>query len=341
MPAHGIKTHVERSTTLMNITVQRRRPAMASWFEAVLVGDDEEHLSAVADAALDEIVRIEGLLSRFDPASEIARINREGNERPVTVDFEVLSVLLDCRSRWQQTGGYFDVAATRVTSGVARPESAKGVIDVDEQSTPFANSGRATLAPTGFAAVDIDEQRRMVRLLNADVQLDLGGYGKGYALDAAGKLLRDYGVSSAMLHGGTSSILLLGNGPDRRVWRVGVRNPLSEQDDEEICQLQLTDCGFSSSALLGPNTTESDIVNPRSLMPRTEQAACCVVARNALDAEVLSTALLAMGRPKAENYIQTCQHCQRGDVHVAWIEPHEDSARLRWLTDPALIPWSS
>src|SRR5438132_927598 len=78
-------------------TAYGRRVAMGTYFEVFLAGDDEEHLRAVADAVLDEVVRAERLLSRFDPASEVSRINRLAGQQPVLVDVEVLDVLRTCR----------------------------------------------------------------------------------------------------------------------------------------------------------------------------------------------------------------------------------------------------
>src|SRR6516162_1870615 len=91
--------------------VRCARPAMATWFEALLVGDDEEHLMAVGESALDEVVRIEHLLSRHDPASETSRINRAAAFRPVRLDREMFAILR--KGLWwsEETGGYFDLCA--------------------------------------------------------------------------------------------------------------------------------------------------------------------------------------------------------------------------------------
>src|SRR5689334_22940871 len=89
--------------------IRRRRPAMGTWFEVLLQGDDPKHLADVAVAVLDEVERVDRLLSRFDPRSEIARINATAARRAVRVDFEVLGILETCRSAWRHTEGCFDV----------------------------------------------------------------------------------------------------------------------------------------------------------------------------------------------------------------------------------------
>src|SRR5688500_16810135 len=90
-----------------------RRPAMNTWFEVLLLGDDPENLQAAGEAALDESERVEKLLSRFDPASEVSRINREAANSPVLLDLELAEILETCRKAWMETHGYFDITANR------------------------------------------------------------------------------------------------------------------------------------------------------------------------------------------------------------------------------------
>jgi thiamine biosynthesis lipoprotein len=176
--------------------IHRQRPAMGTWFEARLVGDDREHLQAVAEAVLDEVERIERLLSRFDQRSEVARINREAAHRAVQLDFEVLGILQTCRQAWERTEGSFDVTAPRCE----------------------------------FGAVAIDPEARTVRFQQPGLALDLGGIGKGYALDRGAAIVAAHGVVSAFLHGGTSSILAIGRDEAGQPWPIGVRDPLATAD---------------------------------------------------------------------------------------------------------------
>jgi thiamine biosynthesis lipoprotein len=269
---------------------------MATWFEVWLCGADGEHLSAVGEAALDEVARVEQLLSRFDRTSEVARVNREAARRPVLVDRELFAILVDCRHQFERTEGYFDVRLTR--------------------------------SPRPFAETVLLEPTRTVRFLDPSVALDFGGYGKGYALDQAARILQEFGVASALMHGGTSSVLARGAADDGRPWRVGVRDPFAEAAEQEVAQLALSDCGLSSSAVFDCGASESDILDPPRGRRLSEPAACSVIAPTALNAEILSTALLAMGRARADKFVH--ERLSAG-YRVAWIEPAGDDAELRWL----------
>jgi thiamine biosynthesis lipoprotein len=264
---------------------------MATWFEVFLVGNDEEHLMAVGEAALDEVARIERLLSRHDPASETSRMNREAASRPVLVDREMFAILRDCLNWSEKTGGYFDLCAGTVPD-----------------------------------AIGLDEEARTVRFLDPSARLDFGGFGKGYALDDAARILDEFGIRSALIHGGTSSVLARGRPEDAPAWRVGLRDPFDP--DREVMQIPLIDQCLSSSAAFAPGATISDILDPITSRPIGQQAACSVVAPTAREAEVLSTALVAMGRRKAREIVDrgTFPGCR-----AAWIDREGDRVAVEWL----------
>lgn len=283
----------------MTLVVHHTRPAMATLFEVVVIGDDEEHLGAVAEAALDEITRVERLLSRHDPRSETARLNREAPVGEVLVDRELFELLQLCEDYGARTGGYFDVAAVLAGPSAALPM---------------------------FADVVLDAEKRTVRFTNPALGLDFGALGKGYALDRAGELVRSFGVERAFLHGGTSSILALGNGPSGTPWPVGIRNPWAANDMNELAKIGLADQGYSCSAVFSAGESASDIVDPITRAPLADQAACVVIAPTSLEAEILSTALLAMGNARARAYTENAGP----GICVAWLAA-ADKPSITWF----------
>ncbi len=278
---------------------------MGTWFAVRLVGDDAEHIASVAEAVLDEVERVERLLSRFDRRSEIARINREAGAHAVLLDREVLDVLLTCQAAWKDTQGYFDVTAS------------------------YAEA--RTSAPPTFAAVAIDREARTLRFATPGVALDLGGIGKGYALDRAAEIIVAQGVSSAFLHGGTSSIRTLGSDELGRPWSVGVRD-LHDSADQgvELFRVPLSGRGFSCSATRAPNQLRSDIVDPHLGRTLEGLSACVAIARDATRAEILSTALLCMGKESAADYV--ARYARSQDFESAWIECGKERPAWYWLS---------
>lgn len=248
---------------------------MGTRFEVMLRGDDEQHLEAVAVAVCEEIQRLDGGLSRFNPSSEIARLNREAKTKAVRVDREIFALLECCEHAREKTDGYFDVTALSGGNGLV-----------------------------------LEPERCVVRFTRANVAIDLGAVGKGYVLDCGREMLERFGVTSALLQGGTSSVLAIGDNE----WPIDVRHPL--KPDVVVQRLTLKDCGFSCSAARHPDQSESDVVNPHSGESLSGDEACVVLAESATEAEIFSTALLAMGRERAWQYLQGTQAFELN----RWIE---------------------
>ncbi len=279
--------------------LRRGHPAMGTWFEAILSGVDAEHLDAVALAVFEEIDRVERLLSRFDPKSELARVNREASSSNVIIGYELLGVLLDCRRAWEITEGAFDVTAKPVGK------------------------------PTSFEAVTIDADRRTVRVSGPDVTLDLGGIGKGYALDRGAEIVRNQGVRKALLHGGASSVLAIGTDVKGKGWDVGIRDPFCRHDEAtERFRVALADRGLACSAVFGDNSRVSDLIDPRSGEPLDEEAATVVIAESATWAEVWSTALLTKGRAGA---FANADRLAGSSTRAAWIDRRPEGPVWEWI----------
>ena len=275
------------------MTVVRRRPAMATWFEFRLDGADPDHIGAVAEAMLDEVERLGRLLSRFDPAGEVARVNRDAATRPVRLDPEVFAVLADALARREMTDGYFDV-----------------------------------VAPRGAAAelVRLDHVHRTVRFLEEGPMIDLGGYGKGYAP-------RRLGPAPGRVRGGRRLAPRrdeLGPGPrparggcgvGRRPGRPGRRRHRGRP------RLPGRRRGAVDLGRVRPGLRLDRPGRPANRRPLVEPASCSVVAPTATDAEVLSTALLVMGKGRAVEYLETRGPSLPAPCRVAWV----DRAGLAWL----------
>ena len=300
-----------------------QRPAMGSLFQLRLVGDDSEHLAAVADATFDEIDRVERLLSWRDVRSETARINREAAARPVLVDVEMCEVLQACLSGAERTDGYFSVVQPR-----------------DDRE------GSAFVDPLGIGRESgdlfLDVPRRLVRLASSSNQLDFGGFGKGYALDRAADVVRRYGVTAALLDAGGSSVVGIGDDLGR-TWVVGLRNPFPPRPDRceswspEVFRLPLVDRALSCSATFDERAAQatSDLVDPHCGLPIEEPSACAVVGRSGAATEMLSTALVCMGRARAEAYTRRSGNILLDEASsIVWIAqrhglPHVETLLAR------------
>ncbi|MGB2820170.1 MAG: flippase activity-associated protein Agl23, partial [Phycisphaerae bacterium] len=240
--------------------------AMGCVFEAVIAGADEDAARNAAEAAFEELDRMEKLLSRYSAYSDVGRINAAEVGEPVIVDIETCQCLSLARQIWSETNGAFDV-----TAGV-----------------PTDGAGSAPARPVGMKLLGIDEEANSVRRLDSAVKVDLGGIGKGYALDRMADLLREWDVETALIQGGSSTVLAMGSrGPGG--WRVALRDP-ADVEAEPLGWVSLKDQAFSGSGTLHAR----HITDPRTGRAAPGNRAAWAVADAAARADALTTAFCVM-----------------------------------------------
>jgi thiamine biosynthesis lipoprotein len=265
------------------------RNAMATRFEFVLHGTNAAALRAAAEEALDEVERLENLLSLYRPHTDIARANAGAAQGPIRVAPEVFHLLQRAFALSRATEGAFDITA----APLIRAWGFVGGTGARPTNEELAMARSAV----GSAGVVLDEAEFTVRFQRPGVQLDLGSIGKGYALDRAAELLREAGVTSALLHGGTSTVVGIGAPPDGEGWRIALPNGES---------VSLRDESLSVSATWGKSfrnggTTYGHVIDPRTGEPVTGERMAAVVVPSATDSDALSTALLVLGDSAIES----------------------------------------
>src|SRR5713226_8673502 len=194
------------------------RPAMGNSFDVYLYAPDRERASELFEAAFDEIERVEAALSNYRSSSELARINASAADAPVVTDPEVFAVLERALAYSRQSDGAFDVTVGKLMKawgffrGAGHYPSSEELARAREQ--------------TGWQRIKLDQRTRSVLLLTRGIELDLGGIGKGYALDCVARVLRDAGVTAALISSGSSSIYAIGAPPGKAGWPVRVPDPM-------------------------------------------------------------------------------------------------------------------
>lgn len=281
-------------------TVTLARQAMATRFELVLHGSDESVLRAAGEEALDEIARVEDELSYFRPTSQVFRINQEAAHGPVRVAPRLFRLLQQARQLSAESGNTFDITVA--------PLMRCWGLYTREGRVPEPGELAAARAKTGMNLVDLDDARSTVRFTREGVQLDLGSIGKGYAVERAGELLREAGVTSALLHGGTSTVLAIGTPPDKDGWTIALEHPANVKGSQEhtgvlvlpLAKVSLRDESLSVSAVWGKSFTAADrsyghVIDPRTGQPTEGALLSAVVLPSATESDALSTMLLTLG----------------------------------------------
>ncbi len=273
------------------------RPAMATRFEILFPSELRGRIES-AHRALDEVRRLEAILSYFDPDSRVSELNREAACRPVVVEPELFGLLQRSRQIWEETGGAFDVAAGAIWRcwGFHRREG----------QVPDATEIEAALARTGSDGLEFLSEERAIRFSKSGLEINLGSIGKGFALDRSAAILQNAGFEHALLHAGNSSFLAWGDpGQAGSGWRVAVRHPLNR--DTDLLLLDLKGIGMATSGV-GEQYFEErgrrygHILDPRIGVPVLHHLCVTTFAPDAAWADALSTAFFVMRPEEIEAY---------------------------------------
>jgi thiamine biosynthesis lipoprotein len=266
--------------------------AMATRWEIVLYGASESFLRSVAEEALDEVRRLEDQLSLFIPTSETSDLNRHAAAAPVVVDPRYFRLLQHALELSRLTNGAFDITVAPLMRAW-RFEGGTGAI-------PTESAIREAIATVGYQHVLLDEDANSVQFDIPGLQIDLGAIGKGYAVECAIEIVRDHGVTSGILHAGTSTVFALGAPPDAIGWQVAVSLPGVETGNQDQVVFLLKDNALSVSAPHGKyfeleGIKYGHVVDPRSGRVITHHLVAAVATASACESDALSTALLTLG----------------------------------------------
>ena len=259
--------------------------AMATTFKITIVHDESDYARQAAATAFAELDRIEGRLSRHVEHSDIARINRLAGGQATLVHLDTFDGLRIALSMQRETGGAFDVAYG--------------------SASPVANGPR----------FELDADGHRVRVMSAGVRLDLGGIGKGFALDRLAALLDDWEVESALLCASTSTLLAGGSPPGEGGWPVSV-GPAHDRRQLRLAKRSLSGSG---TAVQGRH-----LIDPRSRQPADRRLGAWAGAPTGAVSDALSTAFMIMTEDEIRGYCR-----QHADVSAyLWRSQSEPTVTI-------------
>ncbi len=292
----------------------------------VLYSESEEAATKAATAAFDRFRKLNGILSDYDPESEVSRLSRSaGSGQCIPVGDDLWRVLERARQVSEATNGAFDITIGPV-SRLWRRSRRRGEL-------PPPDRLEEALRLVDYRSVQLAPDRQCVTLLQGSIMLDLGGIGKGYAIDEALSVLRQHGADKALVD--ASGDIGLGDAPPGSPgWRIAIASPEPNAPPEGF--LWLANVAIAQSGDLWQHVEiegkrYSHIVDPRTGLGLTDRSSVTVVAASAMTADAFASGVSILGPERgltliesmpgvAARYVHAPEGKVRSYVSSAWKE---------------------
>lgn len=272
-------------------TVFRRAlKLMGNRFELSVVGDDPAWAHEHIDAAVEEIRRIERLLTTYDEKSETSQVNRYAGLTPVAVSAETFHLIERSIRISRLTQGAFDITYGSVDKRLWN-------FDTTMTSLPDPETAKKMVRLIDYRNILLDREQGTVFLKHAGMRIGFGGIGKGYAADRARYLLQNRGVTSGIVNA-SGDLAVWGQQPDGRPWTIGVVHP--DASDQPFSYMQLSNMAIATSGnyekfILVGGKKYSHTIDPRTGLPVTGIKSVTIITPYAEIADAMATPVMIMG----------------------------------------------
>jgi len=276
-------------------------PVRADWMERTeaimgtrcyveLWADEPAKGNDAIDAVMAELRRIDSLMSHYKPESQLSQINQYANERPVQVDKELFDLIRLSTHYSQITEGAFDITYASVGYLYNYPQHIRPTEAQIRQALPAVN----------WRNMLLDEEHHTVRFEHPGMRIDLGGIGKGHAVDRGIDVLKARGIARALVTAGGDSRII----GDRmgRPWLVAIRHP--DNPSKVVTRIPLSDSAVSTSGDYERYFDEDGVRYHHIIDPRTGHSAskvrsATILAPTATQTDGMSKTAFVLGAEKA------------------------------------------
>ena len=270
--------------------LRRSQLLMGTVVEIVAGGESSDKLEAAVDAAFAEMTRLDQLLSRHHQKSDVSRLSQSDTGTEVSVETaEVIALGLNVA---QRSGGAFDLTLGQL----------KALWGFDQESPTVPGQTALSAALDGIGPAALSLQGQEVNKRSSLLQVDLGGIGKGYAVDRAIAVLKEHGVTSAAVNAGGDMYLLGPHaelaGRAERPWRIGIQHPRHQETLLETVQVSnraVVTSGDYERFFEEDGVRYHHIFDPKSGLPARGCQSVTIIADSVALADALATAAFVLG----------------------------------------------
>lgn len=273
----------------MKVYKQQMR-LMGNQFEISVVADNGIFAVEKIAQAVEEISRIERLLTTFKPDSQTNQINNMAGIAPVKVDSEVFHLIQRSIRISEISQGAFDITYGSLDKRFWN-------FDTKMDALPDKESAKKSVALINYKNVILDPEQQTVFLKHKGMRIGFGGIGKGYAADSARKVLQEAGVSSGIVNA-SGDLVTWGNQPDGKPWTVGIADPenrLQAFSYLDISNMAIATSGNYEKFAVINGKRYSHTIDPHTGFPVSGIKSVTIICPHAELADALATPVTVMG----------------------------------------------
>jgi thiamine biosynthesis lipoprotein len=263
---------------------------MGNHFEFSVVSDSEQWANEKIDTGINEIKRIEQLLTTFSEDSETNQINQNAGVKPVAVSRETFNLIQRSLRISQVTQGAFDITYGSIDKRLWN-------FDVQMTSLPDKRTAKKMVRLINYRNIILDDEKCTVFLREEGMRIGFGGIGKGYAAERAKQVMKEQGVQSGVVNA-SGDLTAWGVQPNGGKWTVGIANPDSSHEIFSymtITDLAVTTSGNYEKFIMIDGKKYSHTINPRTGLPVTGIKSVTIISTNAEIADAMATPVMIMG----------------------------------------------
>jgi thiamine biosynthesis lipoprotein len=281
--------------------VSSNRVAMGTFVSMTLIHPSRDEAQEAMEMAFVEVNRLSRLFSRFDGATPISALNREGKLKEMPP--ELLGLIRKSMGYYRLTGGAFDVTVKPVVDLFAARFSDP------KREFPSQSDLRHVLDCVGSDKVFMDGET--IRFLRPDMGITLDGIAKGYIVDRASELLRKRQIANHLINAG-GDIRAVGRREDGAPWVIAIEDP--KGGSHYLAEIRLSDGAIATSGnyevYFDREKLYHHIIDPQTGRSPHYSTSTSVTAPTTMDADALSTSVFVMRPEEGVRFIDTLPGCE-------------------------------
>jgi len=262
---------------------------MGSAFKFTALHNDYQIAKKSVDASLKEVIRIEKLISSWDKKSETSKINSMAGIKPVTISYELFSLIKRSLKVSEISNGYFDISFASIDK-IWNFSDTISKIPTDDEI-------QQSISTINFKNIILNNSDTSVFLSKKGMKIGFGSIGKGYAANRAKQIMLSYNIKSGVINAG-GDLIAWGKKQNNKSWSIGIVDPFDKNKTTlwlDVDNMAVVTSGNYEKYITINGKRYCHIINPKTGWPVTGLVSVTILCRDAELADALATTVFVLG----------------------------------------------